>query len=111
MTHATTDFEQLLRNLDQSLQVDRHRLRRQLLELRKQAGTPAWDALKLAQWLERYQQSCNKVTARRLSIPSIRYDDNLPIAAKREEIKAAIAKHQVVVIAGETGSGKTTQLP
>ena len=41
----------------------------------------------------------------------MRYDDALPIAAKRDEIKAAISKHQVVVIAGETGSGKTTQLP
>lgn len=111
MTDRATDFQLLLRNLDQAMQVDRHRLRRQLLELRKQAGTPAWDALKQAQWLERFEQSCARVEARRLSIPAIRYDDSLPIAAKRDEIKAAIAKHQVVVIAGETGSGKTTQLP
>ena len=41
----------------------------------------------------------------------MRYDDALPIAAKRDEIKAALEKSQVVVIAGETGSGKTTQLP
>jgi ATP-dependent helicase HrpA len=41
----------------------------------------------------------------------MRYDDSLPIAAKRDEIKAALEKHQVLVIAGETGSGKTTQLP
>jgi ATP-dependent helicase HrpA len=41
----------------------------------------------------------------------IRYDDSLPIAAKRDEIKAALLKHQVLIIAGETGSGKTTQLP
>jgi HrpA-like RNA helicase len=36
----------------------------------------------------------------------IRYDDSLPIAAKRDEIKAALLKHQVLIIAGETGSGK-----
>ena len=66
MTDQITDFDQLLSNLDQAMQVDRHRLRRQLLELRKQAGTPACDALKRALWLERYQQSCNKVAARRL---------------------------------------------
>ena len=41
----------------------------------------------------------------------MRYDDNLPIAAKRDEIKKALAENQVLVIAGETGSGKTTQLP
>ena len=39
------------------------------------------------------------------------YPDQLPVVAAREEILAAIRKHQVVVIAGETGSGKTTQLP
>ncbi|MBD3244183.1 MAG: ATP-dependent RNA helicase HrpA [Chitinivibrionales bacterium] len=39
------------------------------------------------------------------------YDTNLPIFAKREEILRALVSHQVVVIAGETGSGKTTQLP
>lgn len=41
----------------------------------------------------------------------IAYDDALPISARREDISAAVTAHQVVVIAGETGSGKTTQLP
>ncbi|WPC03970.1 ATP-dependent RNA helicase HrpA [Pseudomonas benzenivorans] len=108
MTDQTHAFDQLLKNLDQALIADRHRLRRQLHELRKQAQP---DQAKLAQWLERFQASAAKVEARRLSVPAMRYDDALPIAAKREEIKAAIAAHQVVVIAGETGSGKTTQLP
>ncbi|MCW2747259.1 MAG: hrpA [Nocardioidaceae bacterium] len=39
------------------------------------------------------------------------FDDALPISAKRDVIADAIAKHQVVIVAGETGSGKTTQLP
>jgi ATP-dependent helicase HrpA len=52
-----------------------------------------------------------KFQARLARIPAIDYPEELPIAAKREEIARAIAKHQVVVIAGETGSGKTTQLP
>ena len=111
MSDATPAFDQLLKNLDQALIADRHRLRRQLHELRKQSGTPAWDETRLAQWLERFQASAAKVEARLASVPRIRYDDALPIAARRDEIKAAIAKHQVVVIAGETGSGKTTQLP
>ena len=41
----------------------------------------------------------------------LRYPDELPIVAAREELLAAIRDHQVVVVAGETGSGKTTQLP
>jgi len=106
MTEPTPSLDTLLRNLDLAQTADRHRLRRQLHELRK-----APDEAKLARWLERYEASCAVVAARRASVPTIRYDDQLPIAAKRDEIKALIAKHQVVIIAGETGSGKTTQLP
>ncbi|WP_313339167.1 ATP-dependent RNA helicase HrpA [Stutzerimonas nitrititolerans] len=106
MTDATPAFDTLHKNLDQAFSADRHRLRRQLHELRKKP-----DESKLAQWLERFQASAAKVETRRQSVPAIRYDDALPIAAKRDEIKAALEKHQVLVIAGETGSGKTTQLP
>lgn len=101
-----TDLATLQKNLDHVMIAERHRLRRQLHELQKHP-----DEAKLAQWLERFQASSDKVTARRSSIPAMRYDDALPIAAKRDEIKAALEKSQVVVIAGETGSGKTTQLP
>jgi len=101
-----TDFHTLQKNLDQAMQADRHRLRRQLHELQKSP-----DEARLAQWLERFQASKARVEARQRSIPTIRYDDALPIAAKRDEIKQALQEHQVLVIAGETGSGKTTQLP
>src|SRR4051794_41675206 len=43
--------------------------------------------------------------------PAIRYPEALPICTRREEIVAALRNHQVLVVAGETGSGKTTQLP
>ncbi|MFC2973585.1 ATP-dependent RNA helicase HrpA [Azotobacter bryophylli] len=106
MTDATPAIDSLLKNLDHALIADRHRLRRQLLDLKK---TP--DEARLAKWLERFQASAARVEMRRASVPAMRYDDQLPIAAKRDEIKAALEKHQVLVIAGETGSGKTTQLP
>ena len=105
MTDAMPALDTLAKNLHQAFSADRHRLRRQLHELRKKP-----DEGKLAQWLERFQASVAKVEARRQSVPAIRYDDALPIAAKRDEIKAALEKYQIVVIAGETGSGKTTQL-
>ncbi|UPQ83850.1 ATP-dependent RNA helicase HrpA [Pseudomonas knackmussii] len=111
MTDATPAFDQLLKNLDQAMFADRHRLRRQLHDLRKKAGAAPLDDERLAQWVARFQASAAKAEARRQSVPSMRYDDSLPIAAKRDEIKAALEKHQVLIIAGETGSGKTTQLP
>jgi len=45
------------------------------------------------------------------NIPEITYPENLPVSQKKDEIKEAIANNQVVILAGETGSGKTTQLP
>lgn len=106
MTDESTSIDQLYKNLDHGMISDRHRLRRQLHELRKKP-----DEAKLAQWVERVQASCAQVVNRKQSVPTIRYDENLPIAAKRDEIKDALLKHQVLIIAGETGSGKTTQLP
>src|SRR3954471_21307549 len=50
------------------------------------------------------------IAARAASVPAITYPD-LPVAEARDELMAAMRDHQVVVVAGETGSGKTTQLP
>jgi len=44
-------------------------------------------------------------------IPVVTYPEDLPVSARRQEIARAIAGHQVVIVSGETGSGKTTQLP
>ncbi|HEY6746036.1 MAG TPA: ATP-dependent RNA helicase HrpA, partial [Mycobacteriales bacterium] len=52
-----------------------------------------------------------RVERRRAAVPAVSYPEELPISARREDILAAIRDHQVVVVAGETGSGKTTQLP
>ena len=55
--------------------------------------------------------SPEQLAARAAAIPAIVYPEELPVSARREEIAAAIGEHQVVIVAGETGSGKTTQLP
>ncbi len=52
-----------------------------------------------------------RLAARRASVPEISYPEALPVSQKKDEILAAIRDHQVVIVAGETGSGKTTQLP
>lgn len=59
---------------------------------------------------ERMGEAQALVAARRAAVPDVRYPD-LPVSGRRDEIAAAIRDHQVVVVAGETGSGKTTQLP
>jgi ATP-dependent helicase HrpA len=51
------------------------------------------------------------VERRRRAVPRISYPEQLPISERRQEIAEAIRDHQVVIVAGETGSGKTTQLP
>ena len=48
---------------------------------------------------------------RAASLPTITYPEQLPVSARQEEIAAAILANQVVIVAGETGSGKTTQIP
>lgn len=55
--------------------------------------------------------SPSQLDARRAVLPAISYPAQLPVSARREDIKAAISASQVVIVAGETGSGKTTQLP
>ncbi len=48
---------------------------------------------------------------RNVKLPRLSFDPALPVSARREEIRAAIESNQVVIVCGETGSGKTTQLP
>ncbi|MCU1677153.1 MAG: ATP-dependent helicase HrpA [Frankiales bacterium] len=52
-----------------------------------------------------------RLAARRAALPAISYPDELPVSQRRDDIAEAIRDHQVVIVAGETGSGKTTQIP
>jgi ATP-dependent helicase HrpA len=90
---------------------DRFRLRRSLqtIEQRQKKQQPIDQSLvKLTSELEKSEA---RQQIRSEKLPSITYDDALPISARRDEIRKAISEHQVVVICGETGSGKSTQLP
>ncbi|QIQ22093.1 ATP-dependent RNA helicase HrpA [Zophobihabitans entericus] len=101
-------LKHLFNQLDKVCLSDKLKLSRQLLSLKKQ-GTITPEALsqveqKVIDALSRYQQ-------KKLSCPAIVYPDNLPVAEKKQAIYEAIRDNQVVIIAGETGSGKTTQIP
>ncbi|WP_446664215.1 ATP-dependent RNA helicase HrpA [Flexivirga sp. B27] len=72
------------------------------------AGRPGNSRLQLRETPEQREA---RREHRRTLVPAISYPQQLPVSAAKDEIAAAIRDHQVVVIAGETGSGKTTQLP
>jgi len=66
------------------------------------------DLEKMARWLERGQE---KVQQRQALHKPVRFPDALPVSERVDDIQQAIEANQVVIIAGETGSGKTTQIP
>ncbi|WP_035415851.1 ATP-dependent RNA helicase HrpA [Ferrimonas kyonanensis] len=95
--------------LAQCLQRDAATIRRRLSGMKKIKDPGKRESIQ-TQLQTLCQTSQEKVAKRRSNLPNIDYP-NLPVSDKRDEIAAAIASHQVVIVAGETGSGKTTQLP
>ncbi|HOW95794.1 MAG TPA: ATP-dependent helicase, partial [Mycolicibacterium fallax] len=77
---------------------------------RRLRGAGDLDPEQLRRLAEQVSAGEARIAARQAAVPVIDYPD-LPVSEFRDEIAAAIGANQVVVIAGETGSGKTTQLP
>ncbi|MBP1818209.1 ATP-dependent RNA helicase HrpA [Mycobacterium sp. OAE908] len=96
---------ELRKRLDGLTIRDAARLGRRLKNMRGRVGPE-----KLQQIVEQFAAAEAFVATRLAAVPEITYPD-LPVSDRRDEIAAAIANNQVVVVAGETGSGKTTQLP
>jgi ATP-dependent helicase HrpA len=88
---------------------DARSLGRRLDRLTRHRG--ARDDAALAALALDIEAAAARPAARRASVPPVHYPQDLPITARRDEIAAAITAHQVVIVAGETGSGKTTQIP
>ncbi|BCJ29255.1 ATP-dependent RNA helicase HrpA [Actinocatenispora sera] len=86
--------------------LDRYRLGRRLDQVR---GTA--DAAQLDRVAEQVTAGEQRIANRRAAVPAVTYPPELPVSEHREQIAAAIRDHQVVIVAGETGSGKTTQIP
>jgi ATP-dependent helicase HrpA len=104
-------IEQIKTLLPQGLLPDWVRLGSRLVRLLRDHHHPgAHDAI-LDRLLAQARASVELRERRRLQVPHISYPPELPITARKDDIVAAIRGHQVVVIAGETGSGKTTQIP
>ncbi len=104
----------LFERLAQVKSCDHFRFKKRLINLQKQAKNTELSekhqhlvkqiALQINQSIEHKQQKIN-------NLPKISYPEGLPISENAAQIAAAIQHNQVVIIAGETGSGKTTQIP
>ncbi|MET0089042.1 MAG: ATP-dependent RNA helicase HrpA [Candidatus Thiodiazotropha sp.] len=97
--------------LDGCMRMDRHRLSRRLRNLIQGQGKPGDDSQRLMELWQQIRASQERLNARRAGLPEPSFPAELPITQRLDEIKALIAKHQVVILCGETGSGKSTQLP
>ncbi|WP_296374067.1 ATP-dependent RNA helicase HrpA [Pseudonocardia sp.] len=89
---------------------DEHRLARRLDTAHRTRDRAARNR-NLAGIATAVDEAEQRIAARRAALPAISYPETLPVSARREDIAAAIRDHQVVIVAGETGSGKTTQIP
>jgi ATP-dependent helicase HrpA len=98
-------LEKLLKNLPNSvLRKDYFRLRQQLLLAKRYPD-------KLEKTLAQVDKSSNHFLQRLKTKPTVKLAEGLPVSARVDEIVKTIQENQIVVVAGETGSGKTTQLP
>lgn len=93
------------------MQRDRHRFRRELSKLETSHRNGKTNESALANLIERIHGSLSKHSQRLENIPCPSFSSELPVNEKRHDIATAIKANQVVIICGETGSGKTTQLP
>ncbi len=108
MNKVSASLKQLSNSVNQCMTKDQHRFRMSLQKIRQQKSIDADSLKKLA---GRIQTSCQQVEARKSALPAINFPPELPISQSIDTIRDLISKHQVVIVAGETGSGKTTQLP
>ncbi len=111
----SADTGELRAMIGSCMVADRFHLRRRvdLLERHARRGgerrtDPAGEHAEVRALIE---QSLARVERRRAQIPSLVFPVELPVVQRKDEIARAIREHQVVVLCGETGSGKTTQLP
>ncbi|MEV4865544.1 ATP-dependent RNA helicase HrpA [Streptomyces ossamyceticus] len=89
---------------------DAHRLGRRLEGARK-IRKPEARAAVLAEIEAEVAKGEARMAERAARVPAVSYPEQLPVSQRKDEIAAAIRDHQVVIVAGETGSGKTTQIP
>ncbi|GAA2438165.1 ATP-dependent RNA helicase HrpA [Streptomyces pulveraceus] len=106
----STSFADLQSRLGQISLRDAHRLGRRLEGARRIRKPEARQAV-LDEIAAEAGQAAERLASRAARMPALSYPEQLPVSQKKDEILEAIRDHQVVIVAGETGSGKTTQIP
>lgn len=106
MPSSTSFISALLQRLERVPSRSRHAL---LRDIRKLQQTP--DERLRQQLCQRLEQAGQQCAARAASVPVLSLPAELPVSQRADDIRAALLAHQVIIVAGDTGSGKTTQLP
>ncbi|MFE6200905.1 ATP-dependent RNA helicase HrpA [Streptomyces sp. NPDC057838] len=109
-THSAPALGALAPRLTELSLRDAQRLGRRLEGARK-IRKPEARAAVLAEIEAEIARGEERMAHRRARVPEVTYPEQLPVSQKKDDIAAAIRDHQVVIVAGETGSGKTTQIP
>ncbi|MEU7089725.1 ATP-dependent RNA helicase HrpA [Streptomyces achromogenes] len=109
-THPAPAVGTLAPRLTELSLRDAHRLGRRLEGARK-IRKPEARAAVLAEIETEIDRAAQRMAERRSRVPAVTYPEQLPVSQKKDVIADAIRDHQVVIVAGETGSGKTTQIP
>ncbi len=115
MGSVETILKGLEKNLASCMGKDRHAIRRDLGRLQKSLKSSSLDREALAGSVavleQRLRLSMGLCEKRAKSRPEFQYPDDLPITVRKDEIIQSIRDNQVLILSGETGSGKTTQIP
>ncbi|MFH8451358.1 ATP-dependent RNA helicase HrpA [Streptomyces fungicidicus] len=109
-THSAPALDSLAPRLAELSLRDAHRLGRRLEGARRIRKPEARSAV-LAEIEAEVAVAEERMAGRRARVPAVTYPEQLPVSQKKDAIAEAIRDHQVVIVAGETGSGKTTQIP
>ena len=114
MTSTQDQIKSIQTKLDQALLMERMAARREIGAIQRMAKKRVPEEKLLARCERLDQRIAASVTTKQRWLaaqPHLHFDPDLPICAKKEELLSAIKDHQVLIVAGETGSGKSTQLP
>ena len=107
---AGSPLADLHKRLPELMLRDQRRLQRRLDGARRVKDPKSKHAI-AAEIAGEFDEAELRLALRREGVPAISYPEELPVSKHKDEILALIRDHQVVIVAGETGSGKTTQLP
>src|SRR3954468_6000357 len=108
---AMVDWRALRTCVERGMLRERAALRNRIKRLEDVSRRGTDVSAEISKLLADAKQSELRARERQAKLPRITYPEELPISAKRAEIAQSVKSNQVVIVCGETGSGKTTQLP